>query len=98
MEITSIQLKNTVQTADNKDEARLKEACQDFEALLINKMLSTMRESLPEGGLFEKSFAEKMYEAMLDEEMSTKMAQGRGMGLGELLFKQLTSETAKTPK
>jgi flagellar protein FlgJ len=98
MEITPIQLKNTAQTTDNADKAKLEEACKNFEALLINKMLASMRESLPEGGLFEKSFAEKMYQSMLDEELSIKMAQGKGMGLGELLFKQLSSETEKTSK
>ena len=34
---------------------------------------------------------------MLDEELSISLAHGKGMGLGELLFKQLTSEPDKTP-
>ena len=95
---TSIQLKNSAQAADNSDKKQLAEACKDFEALLLNKLISSMRESLPEGGLFEKSFAEKMYQSMLDDELSIKMAHSKGMGLGELLFQHLTSEPKKSPR
>ena len=62
----------------------------DFEAILLNKMLATMRESIPEGGLFEKSYGEKIYQSMLDEEMTKEWAHGKGMGIGELLYKQLS--------
>ncbi|MEA3547863.1 MAG: rod-binding protein [Thermodesulfobacteriota bacterium] len=73
--------------AENK---KLRQACADFEALLLNKLVSSMRESVPEGGLFEKSFGEKMFQSMHDEELSRQMANGRGTGLGELLYQKLT--------
>ena len=96
MEITSIQLKNMAQTADKADEVRLEKACKDFEAIILNKMLSAMRKTVPEGGLFEKSFGEKIYQSMLDEELSKKIAHGKGMGLGDLLFQQLTHKNNNT--
>lgn len=92
MEITSIQLKNMAQTADKADEAQLEKACKDFEAIILNQMFSAMRKTVPEGGLFEKSFGEKIYQSMLDEELSKKIAHSKGMGLGELLFQQLTNK------
>ena len=89
-EHTTNQLKNMPQTADKADEIRLKKACKDFEAIILNKLFSAMRKTVPEDGLFEKSFGEKIYQSMLDEELSKEIAHSRGMGLGELLFKQLT--------
>ena len=75
-----------------QDEARLEKACKDFEAIILNQMLSAMRKAVPEGGLFEKSYGEKIYQSMMDEELSKNIAHGKGMGLGEMLFRQLTSK------
>lgn len=95
-------LKNGGQTVDMRNEERmiaraenkeLKEACQDFEALILNKMLSTMRESVPDDGLFPKSYGEKVYQSMLDEEISKSIAHGRGIGFADLLYSQLSGRT-----
>jgi flagellar protein FlgJ len=95
----SIQFQKTLRSVDNRNEKqfaesiekkKLLEACKDFEAILLNKMVSTMRESIPEGGLFEKSFGEKIYQSMLDEEMTKEWAHGKGTGIGELLYQQLS--------
>ncbi|MBI5557536.1 MAG: rod-binding protein [Deltaproteobacteria bacterium] len=82
--------KNERQFADSLENKKLLDACKDFEAILLNKMFSTMRESIPEGGLFEKSFGEKIYQSMLDEEMTKEMAHGKGIGIGELLYRSLS--------
>ena len=92
------ELKGTARAADTSHDNRfsvraenrkLRQACADFEALLLNKLVSAMRESVPQGGLFEKSFGEKMFQSMHDEELSRQMAGGRGTGLGELLYRKL---------
>lgn len=102
---SSIQFQKTLQSVDNRNEKqfvasiekkKLLEACKDFEAILLNKLLSTMRESIPEGGLFEKSYGEKIYQSMLDEEMTKEWAHGKGMGIGDLLYQQL-SRSIKPP-
>ena len=49
-----------------------------------------MRESIPEGGLFEKSFGDKMYQSMLDDEMTKQWAHGKGTGIADLLYQQLS--------
>ena len=91
-DIRPIQLKNIDQRADNTDEADLEKACKDFEAIILNKMMASMRKTVPEGGLFEKSYGEKIYQSMLDEELSKNIAHGKGMGLGQMLFEQLTNK------
>lgn len=72
----------------------LRQACADFESVLLNKMISTMRESIPKDGLFEQSFGEEMFQAMHDEEISKSMSGGQGTGLGELLYRQLTQQNS----
>lgn len=83
-------------TADKADKARLEKACKDFEAIILNQMLSAMRKTVPESGLFEKSFGQKIYQSMSDEELSKNMAHNKGMGLGEMLFQQLSQKNTNT--
>jgi flagellar protein FlgJ len=79
--------KNTFSKTDEKD---LKQACMEFEALLINQMLSTMRKSTPKEGLIEKSFGEDTFREMLDQEYAKEFAKNDNRGLGKILFDQLT--------
>ena len=44
------------------------------------------------GGLIEKSRGEEIFEEMLDDEYSKLAANGRGMGLADMLYKQLSKD------
>ncbi len=82
--------------ADVKNK-KLADACKDFEAIMLNKIMSGMRDSLPEGGLYEKSYGEKIFQSMLDEEMTRKMAHGKGIGLADLLYEELSGKDSPQP-
>ena len=71
-------------------DVKLKQACADFESIFVYYMLKSMRKSLPQNGLFDNSQGQKAYKAMADQAMSENIARGKGMGLGELLYNQLT--------
>ena len=71
---------------------KLKQACADFESIFVYYMLKSMRKSLPQNGLFDNSPGQKVYKEMADQAMSEQIAGGRGMGLGELLYNQLTRQ------
>ncbi len=95
---TAFQFQKSGQTTDTRNEnqltqalenKKLETACKDFEAILLNKIMSSMRESIPEGGLFEKSYGEEIFQSMLDEQMTKEMAHGKGMGLAKLLYQEL---------
>lgn len=79
-------LKNATKSGDDKE---LKKACQELESVFLNMMLSTMRKTIPEGGLFEKSQASKTFESMLDEEYAKSLSKSGGIGLAKVLEKQL---------
>lgn len=85
-------LKKTDLAADTLKEKTLRQACADFEAIILEKMLRFGRESAPESGLLGDSFAEDMYRSMHDHELARKMAQGNGMGFGELLYRQIRTQ------
>ena len=95
---TLINLKESSIPADNNKEAQLHKACKDFESILIKQMLTAMRKSIPNDGLFPRGHADEMYQSMLDEEHAKNMAHGKGMGIGDALFDQLSGKSLKTTK
>lgn len=70
---------------------KLREVCREMEAVFLNMLLGQMRETVPERTLFPKSSGEKMMQSMLDVELTRVMAAGGGVGLGELLYRQLSN-------
>lgn len=88
MEITAPTIIPTPK-ATSQDNKALRKACADFEAQMTNQLLSAMRKTIPTDGLFARSNGEEMFQSMLDQELATQMAQGRGTGFGETLYRQL---------
>jgi flagellar protein FlgJ len=74
-------------------EAKLKKACADFEGILLNYIFEGMKKTVGEGGVFEKSYRKDMYESMFTQAVSTALARGKGVGLGEALYRQVSSRT-----
>jgi len=71
---------------------QLRDALRDFEALFVNQLLTAMRRSVPESGA-PRSPGSKLYQQMLDEEMSRVIAHsGKGLGLADMLQRQLGKE------
>ncbi len=78
------------QAAEDK---KLREACQDFEAMFMSIMYKQMRNTVPENELFGKSNGEKIFESMLDDEVMKNASKAGGVGLGDMLYRQLKLET-----
>jgi len=75
---------------ESGDDDKLKEAAQQFEAFFINSIFKSMRKSADWGeGMTEKSHARGIYEGMMDEKMSDEIATGRGIGIGDMIYKQM---------
>lgn len=73
------------------EEQKLRESCEGFESLFIQKMWEQMRKTLPkEGYLHSKD--EETYQSMFDVELSKKMASSGGMGLADMLYEQLSQK------
>lgn len=82
-----------------KEDARLKDACKQFEALFLNQLMAQMRKSMPKANLFGEgddqgggqgeSRDEEMFNSMLDQERSRAWAESDGIGLSNLLYQQM---------
>ena len=68
-----------------KIDHKLKEACADFEAVLINFMFKSMKQSLPGDSLLDSGFQRDIYDSLFYQEVATKLARERGLGIGEAL-------------
>lgn len=73
------------QLADNE----LQDACQQFEALLINQVFTEMRRSIPEDGFIQRSQGEQIFQGMLDSEFSQQISRTSSLGLAEMLYREL---------
>lgn len=65
----------------------IKETARQFEALLLNVMMKSMRETLGQDGPFD-SEQTRLYTSLLDQQISQAMSQ-RGIGIAEILERQL---------
>ncbi len=71
-------------------EAKLREACQGFESVFISKLFSQMRATVPKDGLLRGQYEEQYY-SMFDKAMSDKLAADGGIGLADMMYRQLKS-------
>jgi flagellar protein FlgJ len=73
--------------------AAIKGAAKQFEAMFLNMVMKSMRDATPQNGIFD-SEQSKMFQSMLDQQMSQTLAQ-RGIGLAEVLTRQLSANAGK---
>ena len=64
------ELKKHIQGGQNK-EKQLREACEGFEAVFLQKIWEQMRQGIPKSGLME-SRDQEMYQSLFDVELSKK--------------------------
>jgi peptidoglycan hydrolase FlgJ len=75
------------------EKERLKKACKDFEAIFMNQMLDSMRETLTNTSVFGNSLGKDIYKSMYYRQLTSDIAQGgNGLGIGELLYNKLESK------
>ena len=70
-------------------EKEMEKVARDFESVFVNKLFESMRKGVPKSGLLDSS-AMKMYQSMMDQEMAKLMSVRKGMGIGEMVYKDLS--------
>ena len=71
-------------------EKGIEKVSRDFESVFLHKLLTAMRKTVPKSGLLD-SFASDMYQSMMDEEMAKEMSTKKGMGMGEMIYNELSN-------
>ncbi|ADD69235.1 Flagellar protein FlgJ-like protein [Denitrovibrio acetiphilus DSM 12809] len=69
---------------------KLKKSCEEFEALFMAKVFSSMRETIQDGGLVKKSTGEEIFTEMLDAEVAKESSEGEGLGLSKMLYESMS--------
>ena len=70
-------------------QAALKDAAKEFETLFLDMMMKSMRTAAAGNSEFD-SEATRTYTSLLDHEYTRKLAEQGGLGLADLLVKQLS--------
>lgn len=72
-------------------EGTLKEAARQFETIFMNMMMKSMRTEASGKSLFDNE-GTRVFTGLLDEEFAKKWASSGGMGLADLMVKQLSQK------
>jgi len=80
---------SATQSPADKSDARLWEACQGFEALFMGYLVKSMQQTLPEGSLSTSGLPDMMF----NQVMGSALSEGGGIGLAELLYKDLLTQS-----
>lgn len=79
--------------AKHADPQTMREVARQFEGIFVRMMLQSMREASPGDPLFGSSQGD-MYRDLYDGQLSMQLTQGKGIGLADLLMRQLQVQPA----
>lgn len=89
------QLKNAM---NSRDEKELKKACNDFEGIMLSMMYKEMKATVPKSEFIPEDSGTDIFNSMLDDKLMEEASKGRNLGLGDLLYKQLSKSLKTTEK
>lgn len=81
---------------DDNSPAALRATAKQFEALFLQMVLKSMRDAVPSEGMLD-SDQTRLFQAMQDQQTAMNMAQGRGTGLADVIYRQLGGEALEKP-
>lgn len=76
---------------ESQDEKQLLNACKEFEAIMLQQMMKSMRATVPKSET-SKSFGQEISQDMYDEKLTDEMAKSGGIGLAQVLFQQMNGK------
>lgn len=81
--------------AEANDPETLRAAAKQFESLFTKMMLDSMRSASMGDPLFGSDQGD-MYQDMADDQLAVQLSQGRGLGLADMLIRQLSNGASGT--
>lgn len=104
-----LQIKNSIEQSQNgdfqkaldnainqKDDKKLREACRQLESVFVNMMFKQMRSTVQKTDLMGDDSSVETYEDMLFDNYATEMSKGKGVGIAEMLYKQMSKTLQKS--
>ena len=74
------------------DDEALKKSCKDFESILLGMMYKSMRATVGKSELLPEDQGTEIFQSMLDDEYVKTSSEAGGMGLADILYKQLKKQ------
>lgn len=75
-----------------REDAKLKDAVQQYEQIFLKQILTEMRKSLPKSDLMGGGKEREMFEDMLADEQAKAWSQEGGVGLASIMYDQLKKQ------
>ncbi len=82
-------------SAHGKDPAAIREVARQFESLFARMLIKSMRDAIGRDPIFG-SDQEQAYQSMLDDQLSVELTRGKGLGLADMLVRQLQRRGASS--
>lgn len=87
----------TKQLPADKDDQKLRATCKEMESVFLNYMLTQMRSTVPKVTLMGDNSKTDIFQSMLDGELSKNMAQAGGIGIADMIYRQLSQNQNGRP-
>ncbi|MBI5837363.1 MAG: transglycosylase SLT domain-containing protein [Candidatus Eisenbacteria bacterium] len=78
--------------------AKLKKTCQQFEAVLVARVLQDMRRTTMPSGLFGKGMDNEVYGSFMDQAVAEKVAARSGFGVAPMMERTLADRMRPQPE
>lgn len=93
MKSTEVDFEQRLQAAmDNEDDKEIRQVCRDFEKIFLSMMYKQMKATVPKAELFPEDASRDIFESMMDDSLMEEVSKGNGLGLGDVLYKQLKKQ------
>lgn len=91
-------MKNAPAADTARKEKKLLQASKDFEAIFVRQILTSMHGSATKNTLFGKNQpGQEIYQSIYDNQLADQIAQGQGLGVGKVLYRQISQQNHSTP-
>jgi len=97
---TDLNRLNNLKVGDRESDANMRKVAQEFESLFLNEMLKSMRSANEVLGKDNplNTPAAKQYQEMYDQQLSVTLSrQGGGIGLADVLMRQMSKNKTAVP-
>ncbi|HJL19622.1 MAG TPA: rod-binding protein [Sandaracinaceae bacterium LLY-WYZ-13_1] len=81
-------------TPEQRRQAQVRHAATQFEGLLIQQLVSVMRSTVGEGGMFGSGAGSSMYAHLFDQSFADSMASAGGLGMRSVLERSMLGPAA----
>jgi flagellar protein FlgJ len=83
------------QVQGEKDEKKLMDACRNLESVFVNMMFKQMQSTVEKSELTDGGYGEEIFNDMLTEKYAEEATKGSGLGLAQVMYKQLSKNITK---